>query len=397
MPSDDQKHTLGPEVAAYLRAQRKKANLTQAKLATYGEKIGMRFDESWVSKWERLGPKQGFLKAIAYLKLIDADLEILQDLLRARIRFPEQPPLSAEDALENSRELFKAGDSEGALGVVLAALRCVDSSTLEQCQLYLAASIAARRCDLFSFSRFFVENAREHAEQLSDQRELVCKVFIESANVATSQGDYEEAKGFLSQISGAVLEKPALRAMVTQSRAFIARSEGTDDDGTLEQFEQCLAMYPASSSEITPTATLLTQAALRSARRGDKTGSVKLMTQAAKLAGDNPIMQMRVNFLSGQAYATLGRYGDAMKALRTAEQLAERLNKPLRLFKIRLEMLELARESNDAALASMLCRRLRADRKSVQLPTDLEQRYLASTDLGRPIRRAPRSGYPELS
>ena len=70
---------LSQEVAEYLRDKRKGADLTQCRLAEKGEQLGIRFDNSWVSKWERLGPRPGFLKALAYLKLIDADLDLMQE------------------------------------------------------------------------------------------------------------------------------------------------------------------------------------------------------------------------------------------------------------------------------------------------------------------------------
>ncbi|UCF67743.1 MAG: hypothetical protein JSV80_00085 [Acidobacteriota bacterium] len=110
-----------------------------------------------------------------------------------------------------------------ALGQVISALRRTSESDIEaSARLQLAASILARKADLYVLAEHFAQLAAlSSADERTDPR-LSTAVAIELANVAICRGACDRAQEHLARADESVLaEQPVRRAQRHQPNAFL--------------------------------------------------------------------------------------------------------------------------------------------------------------------------------
>lgn len=371
-----QKGNLAQEMAAYLRARREEVGLSQKQLALQGKKLGVTFDNSWVSQWERLGPKPSFIKTLAYLKLIDVDFDLLQEMSRVEIEVPEvDDELSSDELdglLDRCRELLVAGRSALAFGTALRGLELADSNPGRKSSFLLAASTIAKRTDHLLLAEHFAHRACALAESEGNTL-LLAKIQAQIAALEVHREDFENAESRLrSALERSDLDSET-RAYVFQNLAFlIKRRDG--QDAAQEFFERALHEFPNDSgNEVVPR--LLASIGEARAKSGDRQSAQKAARESIRLSEEKPILKMFTLFEAGRGLAHSGKHRQALQLLREAEELAEELGASLRLFEIRLDMLMAAKQLKDKALESMLNKRLRSERPHVRLTPSLLRAY----------------------
>lgn len=370
------------EIAAYLRSQRDKLGLTQAEIAQRSKKLGVSFDHSWISHWERSGPKDSVLRSLTYLDLIRADLDLLAEMASVRVEFPSSIPESSREVCRQLQSLMEQGQLMLAQGMSILALRQATEETFSKHSLLMAASIVSRHRDMFSFALHLSDLGL--SLPLGDHAKA--RALMHHAAVLANRGMIRRAKDALDELpTSAVEQDRSLRASHRHILGHIFHEE-RDAKLALELFKEALGYYSEGETEgVVPV--LLSGIATNLARLGRRIEAGRVLNDVTRATRGPlaPLSDLYLSLEAGRVQLMLGEHSDALESLQRAEGLATKLGKPISAFETRVELLELGYQADSRALVRMLQSRISKDMPAFPLPPSLDERY-------RALVRSPRPG-----
>jgi len=364
------------QLARWLRSKRTELGLSQRQLGEESDRYPWGFDPTWVSHWEHNGPREGFLKGLAYLDLIDADVDLILDLLRAPIEPPEEGLALDRATIEPMcRRMVDDQQLARGLGLALAALDRLETSgpATERAGVLLILGILAKRAELYSLSSWAAEAALASARGQRDER-LAALAAVLAATVQTWQGYHTDALRLLDAIPGELRRSDAsLDAAVLHARGFARLEAGRFAEASLD-YREAIERYPAPQ-RTRLRGVLLGFVALAKARKGQRRDALAALDEAlaANTTAENRFLSSTLDQTAGHVLLCCGRPGRAVEHLRRAERNWKDAQLVLRLLETRMLLLAAARSSGATALAEIVARSLRAPLRRQRVPERLRR------------------------
>ncbi|GAB4373023.1 MAG: hypothetical protein Kow0062_09760 [Acidobacteriota bacterium] len=379
MTSDDdgRRDLLRRRFGEWLRDGRLELGLSQRQLGEESRSYPWPFDATWISHWERSGPREGFVKGLAYLDMLDADFELLLDLLRAPIEMP-RPDADFDPARVDAavRRLVLEGRLAEGLGLSLRALEDAERSALENAEprLLLLVGIVAKRSELYGLAKWAATRAIPLAQREAGGELLAARAAVLAATVSTWQGYPYDALRLLDTVAHGLREEDAdLDAVVCHARGFAQLEIGQYAEAGFE-YRRALDRYPRPRAE-TLRPVLMCCLALARASAGFRSEALRILESVLESPAPEPrpYLDASLRQVAGRVLLACGRPREAVRQLVAAEKVWRDEGLNLRLLETRLLLMMAARQSHQHAIAELMQRSLRNPAQRRRIPERLQR------------------------